>query len=65
MLKAIGGRKVLMAYIVMTIICGVYGYMIYKSQINAGDFSTFVTALVSLGVGYGGVNAASKLASKK
>ena len=65
MLKAIGGRKVLLVYIILTIIVSVFTYMIYKEQVNAGDFSTFVTALVTLGVGYGGVNAAHKLASKK
>lgn len=64
MLKVIGGRKILMAYIIMVIICAVYTYMIHKSQVLPGDWSTFVTALVTLGIGYGSVNGLSKFADK-
>ncbi len=65
MIKKIGGRKILLTYIILVIIVGMYGFMVYKSQVNPGDFSTFCKAIVVLGIGYGGVNGLSKLAGKK
>ena len=65
MIKAIGGRKLFVTYLVMLVIVGVYLYMVYKAQVGVGDFSTFCTSLVGLGVGYGAVNAGHKLAAKK
>ena len=65
MMKAIGGRKLFVTYLIMITIVSVYVYMVNKSQVNPGDFSTFCTALVSLGIGYGAVNAGHKLAAKK
>ena len=65
MLKAIGGRKILFVYIILMIIVATFWYMIFTGQIKQGDWSTFVTAIVSLGLGYGTVNAAHKMADKK
>jgi len=60
----IGGRKIFLTYIIMTVICAVYIYMIYNKQVLQGDFSTFCTTLVALGIGYGTVNGISKMATK-
>lgn len=65
MIKAIGGRKLLVVYLIMITIVVTYWYMVYKGQIQPGDFSTFCTSLVTLGIGYGVVNAGHKLAAKK
>jgi len=65
MIKAIGGRKLFVTYLIMLTIVSVYVYMTYKEQVQVGDFSTFVTSLVTLGIGYGAVNAGHKLAAKK
>lgn len=64
MLKAIGGRKVLLTYIILAVIVGTYWYMVFRNQVQAGDFSTFVTSIVALGGVYGSTNGLSKLADK-
>ena len=51
--------------IILAVIVATFWYMISKSQVMAGDWSTFVTAIVALGLGYGGVNGLSKFAEKK